>query len=292
MSDRPVLRPLRADEAAEVHALSARTFAALAEAEGEPPRVQDDGTRARGAARVEHLQRTDPEGAWAAEHDGRLVGVALATMRERLWFLSLLVVEPGLQGAGTGARLLEAALRTGHDAAAGWILSSPDPRALRRYALAGFTLEPAYAVTGGVNRALLPAVPDVRDGSWERDGDLVDDVARSLRGAGYGPDREVFAGLGGRLLVTDTPRGQGFALVSPAGLMPLGATTPEAARDLMWAGLAELEDEVSSWFVTARQAWAVDIAVQARLSLRPRASSCHRGMLGPFTPYLPTGAYG
>ena len=284
-----VVRPLRPDEAEQAHLLSVRTFAAL---DGVEPRPVTVESRARGTSRVAHLQRTDPDGAWAAEQDGRLVGVGLATRREGLWFLSLLVVDPDLQGAGTGARLLEASLRTAQDASAAWVLSSPDPRALRRAALAGFALEPGYGASGQVDRALLPAVPSVREGSWERDGDLVDEVARSLRGAGYGPDLAALAEVGAQLLVAEAAAGRGVAVLLPNGPRPLGATTAQAAQALLWAALAESGEESSLEFLTARQPWAVDVAVAARLPLRPAASSCHRGRLGPFSPYLPSGAYG
>jgi GNAT superfamily N-acetyltransferase len=68
-----------------------------------------------------HLQSTDPErfvvatmpstegDAVAGDGGGgaeRIVAFAAALMRERLWFLSMLFVRPGLQGAGLGRALL------------------------------------------------------------------------------------------------------------------------------------------------------------------------------------------
>ncbi len=64
-----------------------------------------------------HLQSTDPERfivatmpATEADPDGgggeRIVAFAAALMRERLWFLSMLFVRPGVQGAGLGRALL------------------------------------------------------------------------------------------------------------------------------------------------------------------------------------------
>jgi GNAT superfamily N-acetyltransferase len=62
-----------------------------------------------------HLQSTDPERFIVAtmpatEAGGgggeRIVAFAAALMRERLWFLSMLFVRPGLQGAGLGRALL------------------------------------------------------------------------------------------------------------------------------------------------------------------------------------------
>ena len=60
-----------------------------------------------------HLQSTDPErfvvATMPATESGgpeRIVAFAAALMRERLWFLSMLFVRPGLQGAGLGRALL------------------------------------------------------------------------------------------------------------------------------------------------------------------------------------------
>jgi GNAT superfamily N-acetyltransferase len=104
------------------------------------------GDRWRG--RVAYVLSTDPDGAFLAECDGRVVGVAQALKRERLWSLSLLAVRPDAQAAGVGRALLERSLLYGADTDAGLIPSSNDPRALRLYALAGFSLLPTFAATG------------------------------------------------------------------------------------------------------------------------------------------------
>ena len=289
---RVTVRPLRADEAEAAAVSSAATFDALDVRLGYPPRIPTEAGRVRRTRRVAHLQSTDPEGAWAAEVDGRLVGVALSMRREQLWFLSLLTVEPGFQGAGAGRRLLEAALTTAADAGAAWIMSSPDPRALRRYGLAGFELVPAYSAEGPVDRARLPAVPTVRTGDWACDGALVDDVVRGLRGAGYGPDLEVLAASGDTLLIADGPAGRGFCVLQPRGVRPIGATSPEVAQQLLWAGLAECGPEAAVEFVTGEQGWATRVLLAAGLPLWPETSCCHRGRLGPHTPFLPSGSFG
>jgi len=59
--------------------------------------------------RYRHLVTTDPEGAWVAEHEGAIVGCALALRREDVWGLSLLIVRPDLQSSGTGGALLRRA---------------------------------------------------------------------------------------------------------------------------------------------------------------------------------------
>ena len=86
-----------------------------------------------------------------------MVGTANAIMREGLWGLGLFAVAPEHQGRGVGRRLLDAALAYGDGARGGWIMSSEDPGAMRRYALAGFDLRPCVAAAGRL-RADLPAV--------------------------------------------------------------------------------------------------------------------------------------
>jgi GNAT superfamily N-acetyltransferase len=81
----------------------------------------DAGWRAR---RIAHLAATDPQGAWVAEEDGLVRGVALALVRDGVWGLSLMAVEPDRQASGTGTRLLEAAL--GHDEG---VAAASSPRA-------------------------------------------------------------------------------------------------------------------------------------------------------------------
>ena len=287
-----VVRPLRPEDVAAAHASSFATFGELDARLGDPVPEHTDAVRARGEHRVAHLQRTDPDGAWAAEVDGRLVGVALALRRGPLWFLSLLTVEPGLQGQGVGARLLEAALRTSEDASAGWILATGDPKALRRYAAAGFALHPGYDAHGRVDRSALPAGLDVQGGPVLERADLVEDVVGRLRGVGYGPELEAFAANDVQALVAEDGAERGFCLHGADRVLSVGATTPALAHRLLWAGLGQVEGEVSLGFLTGDQQWAIEVALAARLTVKPGSSSCRRGALGPLTPYLPTGAYG
>jgi GNAT superfamily N-acetyltransferase len=286
------IRPLLPADVPAAHTCSYATFAVLDESLGEPVPDDNEDLRRRGEARVAHLQRTDPDGAWAAVEGDRLVGLSLASRRGPLWFLSLLVVEPTLQGRGTGRLLLDAALRTAEDAAALLVCSSEDPRALRRYGLAGLDLVPTYRARGTVDRARLPAVSGVREGSFVDDAALVDALAVLVRGAPVGPDLAASAGVpGARLLVADGPAGRGYAVVRGSSVRPLAATTPEAARALLVTGLAALEDEVTVDFVSGEQQWAVRLLLELRLPLTSADSLAVRGF-APAGPYLPDGAYG
>jgi predicted N-acetyltransferase YhbS len=249
---------------------------------------RDEASRVRSERRVAHLQRTGPDGCWVAESGGAVVGAALALRRGPLWFLSALSVTPPLQGRGIGRALLDAALRTAAGAPAGMIMSSSDPKALRRYGRAGFALLPGFDLTGTPDRSALPAVEGVREGDWSRDAPLVDGLGRRLRGAAYGPDLEVLA-VTHRLLVAD----DGFVAFRGAAVSLLGAGTPAAAQALLWAALAEGDGApVRVDAVTGAQQWAVEVALAAGLQVRPGTALCTRGAVGPLTPYLPSGGYG
>src|SRR3954463_14179700 len=87
-----------------------------------PSGETEDELRDRQHARIGHLLDTDPGGAWVAEEQGRVVGVALALLRDRLWGVSLCAVASDVQGRGVGRRLLDAALAYGRDRARGWVI--------------------------------------------------------------------------------------------------------------------------------------------------------------------------
>src|SRR5690242_17070006 len=165
--------------------------------------AERERNRVRSERRVGHLQQTDPDGAWVADLDGEVVGIALALVREGVWGLSLFGVKPGLQGQGIGGPILHAALRTAEEARAAIILSSNDPRAMRRYFRAGFSVRPALAAAGQVNRSRIPAGLRSRAGDPEADGELLAAASRHVRSAAHNPDVAAMLATGGELVVCD-----------------------------------------------------------------------------------------
>jgi GNAT superfamily N-acetyltransferase len=264
-------------------------FEALAAATGEPPSERSATESARRRHRIAHLLGTDPGGSWVAETDGRIVGVSLGLMRDGIWGLSLYTVTPGFQSAGIGRRLLEPTLEYGRDARGAIILATSDPRAIRRYALAGFDLWPTMDAEGVPELSALPDSSAVRPGD-SGDFALCQEIGRRVRGASHGPDIEAMVAVGGGLLVDP---GRGFAIHRDGAPRLLAALDEDSAQRLLAASLraAPAGAKVSVEFMTAGQGWAVGVCLAARLSLVPGTPVFVRGELGPMAPYLPSGPY-
>lgn len=245
-------------------------------------------------ARIRHLVTTDPEGSFVAELDGRIVGIGLALRRGDLWFLSLLAVETGLQALGIGRRLLDATLGYGKDCGAAMICASPDPKALRRYGRAGFELHAAYEATGRARLTELPRDLGVRDGDWDRDRDLVEDIIVSRRGEPYGTDLDWCREREMQLYVRDgrTPEDRAFVLARGGRIGTVGGASGEAAARVLWAAIAAAPDEVTIGYLLGNQQWGIDVALAAALPLKLTDTLCVRGTLSPPTPYLPSGIFG
>jgi len=253
--------------------------------------LADERARERWRGRVGHTLTTDPAGAFVAELDGRVVGVAAALRRERLWCLSLLTVAPPAQGTGAGRELMARALEYGAGCDAGLIVSSSDPRALRLYARSGFSLRPTLQALGTIDRsALPPPAADLREGG-EGDLDALATISREVRGAPHTDELRYALGRGGQLLVLDD---RGFAVAAPElGLWLLAARDEAAASALLWAALARADDGVHArvGWITAEQGWAVDVALRAGLALSPHGALCVRGDPGSLGPYLPSAPF-
>lgn len=265
-----------------------RLMVATRPADWPKPTGRDEATAAAWRRRCHHLVDHDGPGCWVAVEGDAIVGIATSLRRETLWGLSSLFVTPGTQGRGIGGILLEAALQHSRGAVRGLIVSTHDPRAVRRYHGAGFTIHPTMAGYGTVDRALLPVVDHVREGS-ANDFDLCDSVDRQTRGAGHGVDHAVM--LEQRpLAVVDDTTGSGYCYVNPGGgPYLLAASNRRTAQRLLWEALAASEPghplEVGG--LTGEQDWAVDVLMAARLQLFGRSFLAYRFMK-PAVPYLPS----
>jgi GNAT superfamily N-acetyltransferase len=262
--------------------------AVAAEALPIPPEFEDGERLPWMQARTEYLRVSDPEGAWVAEVDGAVAGVALALVRDGIWGLSLMAVRPSQHARGAGTRLLEAALTHGGGGRGAIIASSTDPRAMRLYARAGFELRPCVALAGLLDRDALPAGLRARPSD---DLEQAAELARPVRGGAYDArDIAMLADRPGR--ATLLVEGRGFAVHERGSPILLAARDDEAAADLLLACFAAAPPggTVHVDLVTAGQDWAVQAGLRAGLVLSPEGPLYTRGELGPLRPWLPSGA--
>ena len=301
-----------------VHEVTILAFEGLNRRFGQPPDPRPALATAR--IRFERCLATDPGGAWVAERPadrdratvprtadrdrlvGRdadrdrvgaaaggweLVGCSLGIVRDGVWGLSLLVVRPEAQSSGVGRELLARAHAHGDGARGRIVLASPDPRALRAYANLGLALHPAVAARGRARPLVAP--PDVRPGTHS-DLALTAAVDRAVRGAAHGDDIVAFMAAGCELLVLDD---RGYAVVRDGAVKLLAAHDEDAAATLLRAALAAAagKDAAVEW-ITGAQPWAIRPCLDAGLELRFDIGAVFLdGDVGPFAPYLPSGAY-
>ena len=278
------IRPLQPEDVAAARAIGHATLPA-------PPPDQTAARTAFSLRRWGRLLEVDPGGCWAAEDDsGRLVGGALALVRDGLWGLSWFAVDPEAQGRGVGRRLLEATVAYGKGARGGIIQSSTDPRAMRLYALAGFDALPCLSAGGIVDRDAIPAgLRSVEAGDDALE--LGAALGREIRGGAYDPGD----------LRTFTDSGYGFLRAGDDGVafhlgghpVTLVARDDATAADLLWSCLAASPPggTVLVDCLAAGQDWATRVCLRAGLVLSPDAPLFVRGELGPLRPWLPSGAY-
>lgn len=236
-------------------------------------------------ARTEHLVATDPGGCWVAEDETGMLGVVVSFVREKMWLLASYAVVPGAQGLGLGRALLAPALEHGKGSLRGMLNASNDPKAVRRYHEAGFTLFPQMFLRGTPDRSQIPVVDRVREGT-EGDFDLMDSVDRQTRGAAHGVDHQVLIRQH-RLVVSESPTGHGYAYLDD-GTALLAATDRRTAARLLWEAIAS-SDDVLVGHITPENDWAVDIGLAARLELDQAGYLALRHMRPP-KPYLAHGA--
>ena len=286
------VRPMRTGDIGAAESLTGEAFHALDvatnRADWPVPQKRSARRRALWRDRCAHLLAHDEAGCWVAEDDEGLVGVATSLRRETMWILSSFAVRGGAQGQGIGARLLDAALTYSQGCVRGMIEASQDPRAVRRYHQAGFTIHPQMLMHGVVDRSSIPVIEHVRDGSLA-DIDLMNSVGRLARGAAHLVDHE-FMAEHFALRVVDDSTGSGYAYVPASrGTYLMAATNRRTATRLLWDALAAVPEgvQVTVDGLTGEQDWAIDVAMQARLSVYQRGYLALRFMKPP-APYVPS----
>jgi hypothetical protein len=269
-----VVRPLRRADLGSADLLDAAGTAV----------ERPDASVDRDDAVLEHLLTTDPQGCWAAEGEGGLVGMAVSLRRELMWVLASHHAEADERAWGP---LLEATAGYGSGCLRGAVLLGPGSESAARARRAGFTLHPTMRMSGYVDRAAIPVGDRIREGSLS-DVDLLDSVDRQSRGAAHGPDHP-FLVTRHRLGVVDRPTGSGYVYLRANGAPALlAATNRRTAVDLLWEALAASDPRhpVAVEHVTSVNEWALDVALAAGLDVALGGYLALRGMRPPAA-YLP-----
>ena len=238
--------------------------------------------------RTLHFLETDPGGCWVAEDDSGMVGMSTSFVRDKTWCLATYAVRPGLQSRGIGKQLLAASMHHGRGCLRGMLSGSADPKAARRYRLAGFSLHPQMFLMGTVDRSAIPVIEKVREGA-AADTELMDSIDRRVREAAHGPDHLFMQSIW-RFIVSDTSTGSGYAYLDEKGRVALlAATNRRTASRLLWAAIADGGAEQRITHITTANEWALDIGIAARLDLHTSGYLALRGMKPP-SPYVHNGA--
>ncbi|MGY2874513.1 putative N-acetyltransferase YhbS [Marmoricola sp. URHA0025 HA25] len=283
-----LIRQMGPDDVDQAERLSDEAFSPMAEPGMSTNRTPEQQEQWR--VRAAHLVGTDPAGCWVAEQDGQMVGFATSFRRDLIWFLATYAVRPDLQGAGLGRALLDASLTHARGCLRGMLSSSRDPRAFRRYRLAGFTLHPQMYLVGGVDRTAIPVVEHVREGD-ESDFALLDSLDRQRRDAAHGPDHAILLSQN-RLVVVDRPSGAGYAYIAADGKPAVVcASDRRTASELLWEAVASAPPDATLTVphLTAANEWAIDVGLAAGLAVHTAGYLAVRGMKPP-APYLHHGA--
>ncbi len=290
------LRPLEADDGEIAFGISGAAFSDLEQRRRRADAIQDarsgeDSGHWRPVydAMVRQAALMDPDGSFIAEVDAQPAGIAISTIRDGLWVLNLLAVGPAFQSRGVGRALLAACAAYGERAPMGMIVSSDDPRAMRRYFRAGLSPSPMLYAEGVLDRSLLPATPRVREGDLERDADLLASVARSQRGAAYHPD-DIRAAIGSLpLFVLDHGPSRGFSARGLDGVDLVVATDEAAARELLLAAIAAWDrpDRLRVGSFRGGQDWAIAVVLDLGLPLDFGGCLFRRGPLPHQHTFLP-----
>ena len=142
-----------------------RTYAVFLEAAddlnarvGRPPRAGTGAPPHRALALRRSCVRHDGERFWVAEADGAVVGFAIAILRDDVWHLAALHVQPAHQGRGIGSELMRRSMAgAGPTTALTVLTDAVNPISNAIYMRAGMLFQDAMLTFDG------PSVAPIRD---------------------------------------------------------------------------------------------------------------------------------
>jgi hypothetical protein len=164
------------------------------------------------------------------------------------------------------------------------------------YADLGFSLHPVVAAWGPLRPGAVRRPDEVvryeGEGVTDVQLDIVAGIDRAVRGSARLIDiAMMLSEEGNRLLLHED---QAYAVAKDDRIVTLGARNEASAALVLRAMLAEAPDSetVEVNWLTAPQQWAIRVLIEAGVELQPYGPVMVRGMPGPPTPYIPSGAYG
>lgn len=238
--------------------------------------------------RIAHLLPTaNPASAVVIDDAGVLIGATIVIDRGPLTILSLAIVREDWQSRGVGRALLERfpAATPGRNRV---IMSSPDPKAMRRYAALGLSLRPTVSACGILRPRAVTRPTGAVDTTPLAGRAELDAIAGGplARGVPYGADVAMWDAQGDALhLIEDRA-----AVVRGGGVLRIAvARDPEAGRLALRAALAAVPPGVTVHLRQIRegQDWAIQESLAAGLALSPEGPLFSDAPLGLL--HLPTG---
>lgn len=271
------LRPATPADASAIGALARDVFG--------PGPDRDPQAAERRIAHI--LEGASPASAIVLDDAGAVIGASIAIDRGPLTILSLAIVREDWQSRGVGRALLDRfpGPVPGRNRV---IMSSPDPKAMRRYAALGLSLRPTVSACGilrprAVSRPAHAVDTTPLAGRAQLDAIAGGPQARSVP---YGDDIAMWDAQGDALHLIDDRA----AVIRGGGVLRVAvARDPEAGRLALRAALAAVPpgETVHLRHIREGQDWAIREMLAAGLALSPEGPLFSDAPLGPL--HLPTG---
>lgn len=232
------------------------------------------------------IERAHPASRLAFDARGALIAATIISPRGHLLILSLAIVAEEHQGRGL-ARTMLAGFPEARPGTNRVVMSSTDPKAMRRYARLGLGVHPCLAACGILRPGAVERPREAERCSPLEGAQILDAIAREARGEPYGDDIAMWEDQGDTLhLIGD----QAAAIQNGGVIRIVVARSEAAAQAVLRAAMDGVPpgETVHVRHIRSGQDWAVRAALDAGLPLSPEGPLFSDGPLGRF--HLPTGS--